>query len=117
MLISLISCEFLEIQARLTDVLGLHRTSSRVSIDSVASFAGSVNTKNSFKRLCKDLYDIGVTAEVINQKKEEILNIFKAQNTTPSGQIDGSSIVDNRQSLVVSSCSSILFNRNYADRK
>ena len=92
-------------QARLTDVLGLHRTSSRVSIDSVASFAGSVNTKKSFKRLCKDLYDIGVTAEVISQKKEEILNIFKPQNTISDGQIDGSSIADiDSQSPTVSSC-------------
>ena len=114
-----LSCGFIEIQARLTDVLGLHRTSSSssLSIDSVASFASSVDTKEAFKMLCRDLLEIGVTAELISEKKEEILNIFRAQNTTPSGQIDSTSIPDNSQSPAVSSCFMCTFNRNYADKK
>ena len=75
-------------QARLSDVLGLHRTNSRVSIDSISSFAGSVNTKKGYKKFCRSLFQIGVTSEMINQNEDEILNIFKAQNTDSSGQID-----------------------------
>ena len=84
-----LSCELLDIQARLTDVLGLHRTNSRVSIDSINSYAGSINTKKAYKRFCKGLFEIGVTADMIRQKEEEIRNIFKSQAT--SGQIGDSS--------------------------
>ena len=94
-----LSCEFLEVQARLTDVLGLHRTSSRVSIDSITSFAGSINTKKAYKSFCKDLYQIGVTPEMISQKKREILNIFKPQNTVIS---DGNNIPHQSQLSAVS---------------
>ena len=73
----------------MTDVLGLHRTNSRVSIESINSFAGSINTKKAFKRFCKGLFEIGVTADMIKQKEEEIRNIFKSQTT--SGQIGDSS--------------------------
>ena len=64
-----LSCEFSEMQARLTDVLGLHRTNSRVSMASITSFAESVNTKKAYKRFCKNLFQIGVTSEMINQKE------------------------------------------------
>ena len=66
-------------QAQLTNILGLHRTSSRISLDSITSFAGSINTKKGYKEFCKSLYNIGITPEMINQKKKEILNIFKPQ--------------------------------------
>ena len=99
MLISLavFSCELLDIQARLTDVLGLHCTNARVSIDSISSFAGSINTKKAYKRFCKGLFEIGVTADMIKQKEEEIRNIFKSQNTTISGQIGDSSQMGDSQ--------------------
>ena len=75
----------------MTDVLGLHRTTSRASIDSITSFAASINTKKAFKTFCKDLYKIGVTAEVINQKRDEILNIFNPQNKIDDNNIAGTS--------------------------
>ena len=81
-------CEFLEMQARLTDVLCLHHTDSRVSLDSITSFAGSINTKKAYKKFCKSLYQIGVTAEMISRKEREILNIFQPQCTATSSQID-----------------------------
>ena len=96
------SCEFLEMQARLTHVLGLQRTTSRVSIDSITSFAGSINTKKAYKKFCKDLYQIGVTSEMIGQKKEEILNIFKRQNTVISDPVDDSIAIDQTQGPAVS---------------
>ena len=64
----------------MTDILGLHGNSSKVSIDSITSFAGSVNTKKAYKRFCKNLFETGVMAEMIKQKETEILEIFKAQN-------------------------------------
>ena len=83
----------------MTDVLGLHRTNSRVSIDSINSFAGSINTKKAYKRFCKGLFEIGVTADMIRQKEGEIRDIFKPQNTTTSGQIDYSSQIDDSSEI------------------
>ena len=101
---SLLSCEFLEMQSRLNDVLGLpvHHTNPRVSIDSITSFAGSINTKKAYKKFCKNLYRIGVTSEMISQKEGEILNIFNSQDTAISGQIENSNIADQSQFPVVS---------------
>ena len=86
----------------------MHRSTSRASIDSITSFAGSINTKKAFKTFCKDLYKIGVTAEVINQRKDEILEIFKPQNTTIGDQIDDSNDADESQLEAVSNCSILL---------
>ena len=63
-----------KMEAQLNKVLGLQRTNSQ---DSVISFAGSINTKKAYKRFCKGLFGIGVTAEMIRQKEGEIHNIFK----------------------------------------
>ena len=78
------SCEFLEMQAQLNSLLGLHRTNSTVSINSVTSFAGSTKTRNAFKRFCQNLYEIGVRADMIKEKESEILNIFNPQNPAVS---------------------------------
>ena len=74
-------------QARLDNVLGLRRTSSR---DSISSFAGSINTQKAYKKFCKGLFDIGVTPDMISQKEQEIKDIFKPQGLTASTQIDDS---------------------------
>ena len=71
----------------MTEVLGLHRTGSKVSIDSITSFAGSINTKKAYKTFCKNLYQIGVTSDMISQKQEEILSIFKPQIIASNGQM------------------------------
>ena len=81
----------------MTDVLGLHRTSTRVSIDSVASFAGSGNTKKAYKKFCRYLFQIGVTSEMISQKEAEILDIFKLQGTAIRGLADNGNIADRSQ--------------------
>ena len=86
----------------MTDVLGLHHSSTRVSIDSVASFAGSVNNKKAYKKFCRNLFQIGVTSEMIRQKEAEILDIFKHQGTTIRGQADNGNIADQGQLPVVS---------------
>ena len=89
-------------QAQLNNLFGLHGTNSTVSIDSISSFAGSVNTKKAYKKFCKNLFGIGVTSEMISQKEEEILNIFKAQNAAVSGKVDDSNIADQSQLPAVS---------------
>lgn len=86
-----LSCELHKVQARLTDVLGLHHTSSKVSISSNASFAENTNTRKAYKQFCKNLYHIGVTEDMIIQKEKEILDILKSQS---SSMIGGSNIVD-----------------------
>lgn len=87
-------------QAQLTNILG--HSNSRVSIDSITSFAQSVNTKKAYKKFCKRLFQSGVTAEMINEKESEILSIFNAQNTGISGNIDDSSTEDQSQFPTVS---------------
>ena len=89
-------------QARLTNVLGLHHTNSTVSLDSITSFAGSINTKKVYKEFCQNLYQIRVTAEMISQKKSEIFNIFQPQNVAISVQKNGSNIAVQSQLLRVS---------------
>ena len=71
-----------EIQARLTDVLGLHSTNTR---DSIVSFSGSINTKKAYKKFCKGLFEIGVTAEMISQKEGEIV-YFKPKTQLPKAR-------------------------------
>ena len=95
-------------QARLTDVLGLHHTTSRVSIDSIASFSTNPNTKEAFKKFCKNLHQIGVTAEIISQKESEILNILKAPNPTNGGQIDASASANQSRLPPVSNFPSVI---------
>ena len=79
-------------QAQLTDILGLHHTNSRVSIDTISSFAESVDSKKAYKKFCQSLFQIGVPAEMVNCKEKEILDIFKAQNAAIGGLINDSPI-------------------------
>ena len=106
-------------QSQLNSLLGLHRTNSTVSINSVVSFAGSTKTKNAFKKFCRNLYEIGVRADMIEEKEREILNIFNPQNpvasdnsnishsgephiSAVSGQIDDNNTIDQSQLPTVS---------------
>ena len=81
------------------NVLGLHRTNSSVSIASITSIAGSINTKKAYKKFCKGLFDIGVTKEMIGEKEQEIRNIFNPQNSVTSSQIGDDSTIAGRSQL------------------
>lgn len=50
---------------------------------------------------------MGITADEIDQKEEEILNILKSQRTATSGQIDSSSIENQSQLPAVRDFSSV----------
>ena len=82
-------------QAQLNSTLGLQRTTSR---DSVISF-GSINTKKAYKKLCRGLFNSGVTAEMIGQKEKEIQDIFKTQNPAASSRVDDSTSADPNPAL------------------
>ena len=77
------------------DKLVLRRTSSR---DSLISLAGSINTKTVYGNFCKDLFESGVTAEMIKGKEKEIHNMIhnmlKPRNATSSSQIEVNSQVE-----------------------
>ena len=90
MLISLYSCDSEKIQTQLNSVLGLRRTMSR---DSIVSFTGNINTKKSYKKFYKGLFEAGVTAEIIAQKEKEIQDMLELAN---SNQIDGSTVDPNQ---------------------
>ena len=90
------------LQARMAGVLGIHPTTSRVSL---TSLPGSINTKKTYKRFCKNLLQMGVTSEMITQKEGEILNMFnQPQNTATGNERDNSSgnITDQSQQPTVS---------------
>ena len=74
-------------RARLDNILGLRRTTSR---DSLVSLAGSINTKRAYKKLVKDLFAIGVTAGMINDKEKEIKGLFGPQQAAASNTMDHS---------------------------
>ena len=58
-------------------ILGLHRPTSRSSgISSASSFAGSIKTKTAYQRFCKNLFQMGITSEMIAQKEGDILNML-----------------------------------------
>ena len=66
--------------------LGLHRTTSRSSI---TSFAGSIRTKMAYKQFCKNLFQMGVTSDMIAQKEEDILNMLNQPQDIATGPRDG----------------------------
>ena len=76
-------------QARLTAVLGLHRTSSKVSINSITSFVQVKDTGGAYRQFCETLHQIGVTEDMIRQKENEILEILRP---AVSSQISSSNI-------------------------
>ena len=68
-------------------ILGLHRPTSRSSgISSASSFAGSIKTKTAYQRFCKNLFQMGITSEMIAQKEGDILNMLnQPQDIATSG--------------------------------
>lgn len=93
-------------QARLTDIFSLHHTDSRISVNSIASFAENVNTRKAYKQFCRNLYQVGVTENMIRQKEKEILEIFRTKSIVASSQTGDSNIGNQGQSLAAG-----LFNR------
>ena len=82
---SYLSCESREIREMQEQLLGLHRTTSRSSIISFSSLAGSINTKMAYKSFCKKLFQMGVTSEMIAQNEGDILNMLnRPQDTATS---------------------------------
>ena len=70
-------------------LLGLHGTNfTTVPVTSIASFAANTKTEIAYKQFCKDLYQIGVTEDIIQQKKGQILKILKSQGMVTSSPID-----------------------------
>lgn len=91
------SCEYIEVQAQLTSLLGLHGTSPGISVTSIAAFAANINPDTAYSQLCKDLERVGVTEDVIYQKEDKILQILKSQSMVSSNEIDDSNIEDRDQ--------------------
>ena len=52
-----------------------------------------------YKQFCGDLYQIGVTEDIVQLKKDEILDALRAQRIIASGGIGGSDIADQDQLL------------------
>ena len=76
------------VQTQLATLLGLG-TNSGISVTSIAAFAATANTETAFEQLCKGLYQIGATEDMIRQKEEKILDILTSHGMVASTQISG----------------------------
>ena len=86
-LIFLSSCKYLEVQAQLASLLGLHGTANPgIPITSIVSLSANT-TETAYKQFCDDLYRIGVTEDTVRQKEDEILEILRSQGMVSSSQI------------------------------
>ena len=88
-LISLSSCQYIQVQVQLAALLGLHGTHSGISIKSIASLIANNNVKTAYQEFCNDLSQIGVTEDVIREKEDQILEILKSQGIVFSSQSKG----------------------------
>ena len=90
-LIFFYSCEHserLEMQKKLTDILGLCHTNSKITLNTIASFAGNINSEEAYREFCRDLSQMGVTMDMINRKKKQILDILGPQHTASSTSVN-----------------------------
>ena len=90
------SYEYKEVQEQLAALLSFH---SRISVSAIASFAANSNTEMAYMQFCKDLYRIGVTEDIVQQKGDKILAILRSQRMVASSQIGDSDIGDKDQIL------------------
>ena len=96
-LIFLSSCDYLEVQTQLATLLGLHGTANpRISITSIASFAANT-TETAYEQFCKDLYQVGVTEDMLRRKEDRILEILRSQGMVASSRIGGSFVREQDQ--------------------
>ena len=88
------------VQAQLAALLGLCGTAnSRIPITSIVCFAANTDTKTAYKQFCNDLYQIGVTEDMVQGKEDRILEILRSQSMVASSQIRGSNARDQDQVL------------------
>ena len=79
-------------QAQLNALLGLHGTAnSRISITSIASFAANT-TETAYEQFCKDLYQVGVTEDMLRWKEDRILDILRSQGMVASREVGHSNV-------------------------
>ena len=85
----------------MTALLGLYSTNSTIPVTSIAAFAANTNTETAYKQLCKDLYRVGVTEDMIQQTKKGILKILRSQGMVASQGTGGCEPDDEDQALEV----------------
>lgn len=91
------SCEYIETQAQLSTILGLHDTDSTISVTSIACFAANPDTQAAYEQFCYDLDHVGVTQDTIHQKETEILETLRSQGMVTSDQVDDGNVEDQGQ--------------------
>ena len=93
------SCEYAVVQAQLAILLGLDSTSTRIPINSIAAFAANADPEIAYDQFCNDLCQIGITEDIIWQKKDGILEILRSQGMVAKSPIGGSGTSDKDQVL------------------
>ena len=84
-LILLPSRQYVEVQTQLGALLRFHAT--RIPVSIIATFAANPDIEVAYKQFCEGLNQIGVTEDMIRQKKDEILEILRSQDMVASSQI------------------------------
>ena len=67
---------------------GLHHRGSVASLHSITSFALSIGQKEAWKKILRELHGNGITADMINAKKDEIFRLFRSVSVLGSSSIN-----------------------------
>ena len=59
---------------------GLRRKNSTSSLHSIASFTASITSKETWKGLCRDLHQAGVTPGMIRERKDRVIDFFQGSS-------------------------------------
>ena len=95
------SCQYIEVQEHLAALLGPHGINSKIPVTPIAAFAANTNTEMAYEQFWKDLYQIGVTEDIIRQNEDEIREILKSQGMVTNSQIAGNNVEDKDRILEV----------------
>ena len=84
------------VQAQLGALLGPHGTNSEsnIPVTPIASFAANADSEAAYKQFCNDLYQLGITEDIMRQKEDKIREILKSQGMIASSRIGGNKVGD-----------------------
>ena len=70
--------------AAILGILDTGPTSPTIPIASIASFAANCNAQEAYQQLCNDLYEIGVTEDVVCREENKILDALNSHGMVAS---------------------------------
>ena len=93
------SCKYSLTRTELAALLGLDGMKS-IPVTPIVSFAANADTEMAYKQFCRDLFQIGITNDIIRQKGDEILEILRSQGMVDNSQIVASDTRDEEDKIL-----------------